>query len=56
MFGWIAAIGVAVLIVLSYPIYLLYRRKSNRKKSKSETDVPAPPTETNEPTETTVGQ
>jgi len=56
MFGWIAAIGVAVLIVLSYPIYLLYRRKSNRKKSKSETDVPAPPTETNEPTETTGGQ
>ena len=26
IFGWVAAIAVAVLIVLSYPFYVLYRR------------------------------
>lgn len=36
MFGWVAAIGVAALIVLSYPFYVLYRRKNNRKQGKVE--------------------
>lgn len=36
MFGWVAAVGIAVLIVLSYPFYLLYRKKNNRKQSKVE--------------------
>ena len=36
MFGWVAAVGVAVLVVVSYPFYLLYRKKNNRKQSKVE--------------------
>ena len=36
MFGWVVAVGIAVLIVLSYPFYLLYRKKNNRKQSKVE--------------------
>ena len=36
MFGWVAAVGIAVLIVLSYPFYLLYRKKNNRKQGKVE--------------------
>ena len=36
MFGWFAAVGVALLIVLSYPFYLLYRRKNKRKQGKTE--------------------
>ena len=36
MFGWVAAVGVALLIVLSYPFYLLYRRKNKRKQGKTE--------------------
>ena len=36
MFGWVAAVGVAVLVVVSYPFYLLYRKKKNRKQSKVE--------------------
>jgi len=30
------AVGVALLIVLSYPFYLLYRRKNKRKQGKTE--------------------
>ena len=36
MFGWVAAVGVAMLVVVSYPFYLLYRKKNNRKQSKVE--------------------
>lgn len=36
MFGWVAAVGAALLIVLSYPFYLLYRRKNKRKQGKTE--------------------
>ncbi|HIG52491.1 MAG TPA: hypothetical protein EYG11_03325 [Candidatus Latescibacteria bacterium] len=36
MFGWVAAVGVAVLVVVSYPFYLLYRKKNNRKQGKVE--------------------
>ena len=36
MFGWVAAVGVAVLVVVSYPFYLLYRKNNNRKQSKVE--------------------
>ena len=38
MFGWVSA--VAALIVLSYPFYLLYRRKNSRKQSKAEDKAP----------------
>ena len=47
--GWVAAIAAAALIVLSYPFYLLYRRKNGRKQSKSQEVAPPPhPTETPE--------
>ena len=36
MFGWVAAVGIAALIVLSYPFYVLYRRKNSRKQGKVE--------------------
>ena len=36
MFGWVVAVGVAMLVVVSYPFYLLYRKKNNRKQSKVE--------------------
>ena len=40
MFGWVAAVAVAALIVLSYPFYLLYRRKNSHKQSKAEDKDP----------------
>ena len=36
MFGWVAAVVIAVALVASYPFYVLYRRKNKRKQSKSE--------------------
>ena len=36
MFGWVAAIVIAVALVASYPFYVLYRRKNKRKQSKHE--------------------
>ena len=36
MFGWVAAVVIAALLVASYPFYVLYRRKNKRKQSKSE--------------------
>ena len=49
MFGWVAAVAVAALIVLSYPFYLLYRRKNSRKQSKAEDKAPtAEPAQTPE--------
>ena len=35
MFGWVAAVVLAVALVASYPFYVLYRRKNKRKQSKS---------------------
>jgi len=36
MFGWVAAVVLAVALVASYPFYVLYRRKNKRKQSKEE--------------------
>lgn len=36
MFGWVAAVVIAALLVASYSFYVLYRRKNKRKQSKSE--------------------
>ena len=36
MFGWVAAVILAVALVASYPFYVLYRRKNKRKQSKEE--------------------
>ena len=36
MFGWVAAVVIAVALVASYPFYVLYRRKNKRKQSKHE--------------------
>ena len=36
MFGWVAAVVIAAVLVASYPFYVLYRRKNKRKQSKSE--------------------
>lgn len=36
LFGWVAAIGLAIAILLSYPFYLMYRRKNGRKLNKTE--------------------
>lgn len=36
MFGWVAAVVIALALVASYPFYVLYRRKNKRKQSKSE--------------------
>ena len=36
MFGWVAAVALAVALVASYPFYVLYRRKNKRKQSKEE--------------------
>ena len=36
MFGWVAAVVLAVALVASYPFYVLYRRKNRRKQSKEE--------------------
>ena len=41
MFGWVEAVVVSVLIVISYPFYMLYRRKNNRKQSKIEEPLEA---------------
>lgn len=35
MFGWVAAVVIALALVASYPFYVLYRRKNKRKQSKS---------------------
>jgi len=36
MFGWVAAVVIALALVASYPFYVLYRRKNKRKQNKSE--------------------
>lgn len=36
MFGWVAAVVIALALVASYPFYVLYRRRNKRKQSKSE--------------------
>ena len=34
MFGWVAAVVIAVVLVISYPVYLMRRRKYKRKQGK----------------------
>ena len=34
MFGWIAAVVIAIALVVSYPIYLMYRRRNKRRQGK----------------------
>ena len=36
MFGWVAAVVIALALVASYPFYVLYRRKNKRKQSNSQ--------------------
>ena len=55
IFGWVAAIAVAVLIGLSYPFYVLYRRKHSRKQSKAAATATTAP-KTVASAETTIGE